>query len=228
GIDLATDLTLRIVRDANAARLRNAFKTGGDIDAIAKDVVVIDNDVADVNADAKFNALGRRHRGILLHHGTLHLNGASGGIDRTSELDQHAIAGRLDDPPAMRGDGGIEQGLSRGLEASQYAFFVSTHQAAISGDIRRQNRRKPPFHAIVRHNGPREIRRSVRALSKHRASFLGQGQCLLRVGSGHCLATNECPLWAKSGHWPDRPTTSASDPSRTYVNLASPAGLRPW
>jgi hypothetical protein len=48
-------LTLRVVRDANAARLRNPFKTGGDIDTIAEDIVVIDNDVADVNADAKFD-----------------------------------------------------------------------------------------------------------------------------------------------------------------------------
>jgi hypothetical protein len=37
----------------------------------------------------------------------------------------------------MRGDGGIEQGLSSGLEVSQYAFFVGTHQAAVSGDAAR-------------------------------------------------------------------------------------------
>jgi hypothetical protein len=56
----------------------------------------------------------------------------------------------------MRSDGGIKQGLSSGLETSQYAFLVCTHQAAVSGDIRRQNCRKPPFHTIVSHNGPRE------------------------------------------------------------------------
>jgi hypothetical protein len=42
------------------------------------------------------------------------------------------------------------------LETSQYAFFVRTNQAAVSGDIRRQNRRKPQFHAIVGHGGPRD------------------------------------------------------------------------
>jgi hypothetical protein len=57
--------SLRVVRDANAARLRKPFKTGGDIDTIAKDIAVIDYDVADVNADAKFDALGPRHDSIL-------------------------------------------------------------------------------------------------------------------------------------------------------------------
>jgi hypothetical protein len=52
--------------------------------------------------------------------------------------------------------GGVNQGLSGGFETSQYAFFVRTHQAAVSGDIRRQNCRKPPFHAIVGHNGLRD------------------------------------------------------------------------
>jgi hypothetical protein len=42
--------------------------------------------------------------------------------------------GRLDDSPAMRSAGGIKQGLSSVLETSQYAFFVRTHQAAVSGD----------------------------------------------------------------------------------------------
>ena len=98
-----------------------------------------------------------RHVGILLGHAALDLDGASHRIDGAGELDQHAVAGGLDDASAMLGDGGIEKRLSGGLQAGQRAFFVHTHQAAVSGDIRRQNCRKPPFHAIVGQNGPREI-----------------------------------------------------------------------
>jgi hypothetical protein len=47
-IDLAADLTVCVVRDANAARLRNPFKASGDVDVVAKDIVVIDDDVTDV------------------------------------------------------------------------------------------------------------------------------------------------------------------------------------
>ena len=109
-----------------------------------------------MDADAKFDPLGLRHCGILLNHAALHLDGASGGIDDAGELDQNAVASRLDDPPAMRGDGGVHEGLSGSLETSQDAFFVRAHQAAVPGDIRRQNCRKPPFHAIVGHNSTRD------------------------------------------------------------------------
>ena len=103
---------MRVVGDADTARLRNPFKTCGDIDTIAEDIVVIDDDVADVNADPKFDPLGLRHGGILLDHAALDLDGASRRIDGAGKLDQHAVTGRLDDPPTMRSDGGIDEGLS--------------------------------------------------------------------------------------------------------------------
>ncbi len=63
-IDLPADLTLCVVRDANATRLRNPLKASGDVDAVPKDIVVIDDDVTDVDADAKFDPLDLRHRSI--------------------------------------------------------------------------------------------------------------------------------------------------------------------
>jgi hypothetical protein len=60
-------------------------------------------------------------------------------------------------------------------ETSQYAFFVRTHQAAVSGDIRRQNRRKPSFHAIV---GSKRPPRSVDFRPRYQSTgLLGDGQC---------------------------------------------------
>jgi len=37
----------------DAARLGNAFKAGRDIHAIAKDVIILNNDVADIDPDTK-------------------------------------------------------------------------------------------------------------------------------------------------------------------------------
>ena len=54
-LDLAPDLPIGVIGDANAARLGNALQSGSDIDAVAEDVVVVDDDVADVDADAKFD-----------------------------------------------------------------------------------------------------------------------------------------------------------------------------
>jgi hypothetical protein len=54
----------------------------------------------------------------------------------------------------MRGDGGIDKRLSDSLEPGQRTFFVGTHQAAVSGNIRCQNRRKPSFYAVVGQKRP--------------------------------------------------------------------------
>jgi hypothetical protein len=123
-------LTLRIVRDANAARLRNPFKTGGDIDAVAKDIIFIDYDVTDVDANAKFDPLVLWDRSILLGHAALDFNGTAHRIHGTGKLDEHAIAGRLDDAAAMGGYSGINNGLSDRLEPGQRAFLVKAHQTA--------------------------------------------------------------------------------------------------
>ena len=62
-IDLAADLTLGVVGKADAAGLGNSLEPGGDVDAVAEDIVVIKDDIADVNADAKLDPLLRRDIG---------------------------------------------------------------------------------------------------------------------------------------------------------------------
>jgi hypothetical protein len=52
-VDFPSDLTLRVVRDADAAWLRNSLQPRGDVDAVTEDIVLINDDVADVNADAE-------------------------------------------------------------------------------------------------------------------------------------------------------------------------------
>src|SRR5258708_5962500 len=150
-IDLPADLTLCVVRDANATRLRNPFKASGDVDAVAKDIVVIDDDVADVDADAKFDPLDLRHRSILLSHTALDLNGAAHRIYDTAELSEPTQT--LPQPDVC-------------------PFLVQAGQATISSHISRKDSCKPPFNAIVSQNGlPRSVDPSD--ISKHRALPLG-------------------------------------------------------
>jgi hypothetical protein len=66
--DLAADLTLRVVGDANAARLRDSLKAHRDIHCITQDVVFVDDYIADVNADAELDPLILRHIDILFGH----------------------------------------------------------------------------------------------------------------------------------------------------------------
>jgi hypothetical protein len=104
-----------------------------------------------VNADAKFDPFGLRHRRILLGHGALDFNGTAYRIYGAGKFDQHSVAGRLDDPPAMFGYGGVNESLPDRLEPGQRAFLVYAHEAAIPGDIRREHRCKSSFHAFGSH-----------------------------------------------------------------------------
>jgi hypothetical protein len=70
----------------------------------------------------------------------------------------------------MRGDGGIDQGFSDGLEPRQGVFLVGAHQTAIPGDVRRQYSRKSPFHALFGQAAPEQF---VSDTSKHDVLLLG-------------------------------------------------------
>ncbi len=108
----------------------------------------------------------------MLGHATLNFDGTSRRIDGAGELDQHAVAGCLDDASAMLSDFGIDERFSESLEMSERAFLVGTHQTAIASDIRRQNSRQSPFHALVGHDAS-EVGKSVPNISQHFGPVFG-------------------------------------------------------
>jgi hypothetical protein len=65
-VQLAGGVFLDARRDTDAARIGQSFETRGDIDAVAEDVAVLDDDVALVDADAQFDAAVRREPGVTL------------------------------------------------------------------------------------------------------------------------------------------------------------------
>jgi hypothetical protein len=54
----------------------------------------------------------------------------------------------------MRCDCGIDKRLSERLELGECAFFVSAHQKAIAGNIRRQYSRQSPLYALAAQGAP--------------------------------------------------------------------------
>ena len=154
-VHLAPDLPIGIVGHANSARFGNAFKASGNVDAISKDVVVIDNDIPDMNADAKFDPLILWDRSTPLGHSALDFNSATNRIHDARELDQQAVAGGLNDPTSMLGNSEVHQFLPDCFEPGQGAFLVGGHKAAIPRDIRRQHCRQSPLCPVARQNAPR-------------------------------------------------------------------------
>ena len=145
---------MSIVGNANPARLCDPFETHCNIDAITKDIIVFDDNITDVNADAKFDPLVLRHIGILFGHAALDFDGTSHGIDHAGELNESAVPGVLDDASAMISDFGIEKRLSESFQLRQRAFFVDPYQAARARDIRRQNSRQSPLYVLAAQDAP--------------------------------------------------------------------------
>src|SRR4029077_17444908 len=89
---------------ADRARRGQRLETGRDIDAVAEDVVPIDDNIAHVEPDAELNAAFGWHIHVALGHLALDVDGAPNRIDDAGELDEQAVAGGLDDAAAMFGD----------------------------------------------------------------------------------------------------------------------------
>src|SRR5580704_1398913 len=79
--DFLLHLIVGLTGDANAAVLRDAFEAGGNIDAIAVQVVVFDDDVAKMDADTKRHLAVARRTGIARRHGPLDFSGTRDAFD---------------------------------------------------------------------------------------------------------------------------------------------------
>jgi hypothetical protein len=138
-VELAAHQVVDIARDQDAAGLGQGLQAGGDIHAFAEQIAVIEHHIAEIDADtiAELAGLGCRPGAEL----ALHLDRAEHRLDHAAELRQKPVARGVDDAPLMALDQGGEQ-AARGLELVEGADFVGLHQAAIAGDVRRENRRQ--------------------------------------------------------------------------------------
>jgi hypothetical protein len=113
-VDLAAEFPMNALRQTDTAGLGEVLDPRGDIDAVAENIIVVEDNVADMDADAELDPLLGRQDGILLCHLALDLDGAAHRVDGTGELHQHAVAGGLDDAAAMRGEGRVNNGFLDG------------------------------------------------------------------------------------------------------------------
>ena len=135
-LEPAAHLPIGILRKTNCARLRNALKPRGDIDAVAHQVAVaLLDDVADVYPDAKFDAPVLRHAGVALDEAVLHFDRAANRVHDAAELDDRAVAGALDGPTVMSGDGWIDEVAAQTPEAREGSVLVGAGKSAIPDDV---------------------------------------------------------------------------------------------
>src|SRR4029450_9822991 len=94
---LALDLFVGLGGNTNTAGFGETFEARCNVHAIAVDIVVIDDDVTNIDADSKFNPVTLRDVGVTFCHGALNINSTTYGIHCAREFNQGAIAGILND-----------------------------------------------------------------------------------------------------------------------------------
>ena len=147
--DLAIHLIVGRRRQTDAAGFSDALEPRRDIDAVAEDVVHADDDVADIDADAKQNPLLGRIADREPVDAALELHGGPHRIDRAGELGEEAVPGILDDAAAVLDDHRQHGVYQQRSHARMGRFLVRMHQPRIAGDIGHQDRGKPSLDAVA-------------------------------------------------------------------------------
>src|SRR4029453_6921963 len=75
--ELIAHLIVHNARNHNATGIGKRLQPGGHVDAVAKDVIPVNYDVADIDADPKFDTLVCRNTGIACGHTALNVKGAA-------------------------------------------------------------------------------------------------------------------------------------------------------
>ena len=137
--------------NADSAGLRQRLQAGGDVDAVAINVVAFDDHIAEIDADPQ-NDVGLAHG--LIRQSTvraLHGESAMDGIDDAAEFDDRAVADQLDDASVMGGNRRIEHRLTVLLEGRQRALLVDPHKTRISDHVGCKDSRELTVDAFFSH-----------------------------------------------------------------------------
>lgn len=126
------------------------------IHAVAVDVAVVDQDVAEVDADTEADPLVLLDLGLPLGQPLLDLHGADHRVGDARKLDQGTVAHQFDDPPVVRFDHRLEEALSQRLEARVSTRLILRHEPAVAYYIGRKNRRKLTLGTLLHRIGPAE------------------------------------------------------------------------
>ena len=98
-----------------------------------------------------------RHAGVALDQAVLHFDRATHRVDHAAKLDEAAVAGALDDPPMMGGDGGVDQVAPQAPKARERAILVRSREPAVPDHIGDQDRRN--FPGLAHSSGIPALRR---------------------------------------------------------------------
>ena len=119
---------------ADAARLREGFKTRGNVDPVTEDAAVLHHHIADVDADAQHHRGLGWERPVGFRERLLDAHGAADGINDAPELGENAVARGPGDIAPAGGDQVVDNpAVSR--QRRERAFLVLVHQPRVSLNV---------------------------------------------------------------------------------------------
>src|SRR5271167_2834741 len=145
---LVADLVAHGSGYADATRLGQLLEPCRHIDAVAMNVLALDDDVTKIDTHAIDDLLVFGLAGIALTHRSLHRDRAADRLDHARKLNQNAVAGGLDDSPVMLANLWIDQLAADGLEPRNRSLLVRPHQPAVAGNVSGQYGREFAFDTL--------------------------------------------------------------------------------
>ncbi len=135
------DLSVPVLGDEDAAAVGQRFETGGEIHTVAEYVLVVDDDVAECDANAETESLVVGLILLVLGDTGLPRQGTLAGINHAGELTEEPVAKGLDDAPPVVSDQRLDQVLAKLHQSVMSGVLVESHQTTEPHQVGLQYRR---------------------------------------------------------------------------------------
>jgi hypothetical protein len=137
------DLIVGSRGDADAAGFCDALKPRGNVNAVSKDVVGLDDYVADIDAHTECNAPLFHLTDSKFFNAGLELHSSSDRFDRAWKLCQEPIAAVFHDAAAVFRNSRLDTARKERGQFGMRSLFVAMHKSRIASHVGGQYRRQP-------------------------------------------------------------------------------------
>ena len=146
-------IVLDPLRNQYAARFGHAFEPRRNIDPLAVDIAVFNDDVAQVNSDTQYNSLFLGRCSLSPDHSLLQLDRATYCLCGAREFSQKSVTGQLEHPPIAACNSRNNELFTQLFKSFERTQFVQFHQAAVSDHVSGKDRGEPALHLLGLQSG---------------------------------------------------------------------------
>ena len=150
-IQLALDLLEDGLTDADAARIGQGFQAGSHVHPVAINIVPVNDNFAQIDADAEEQAFFFLDLGTQRADGVLNADGAMGGGHDTLKAREDGVPGIMHDRATGIPDPVGDQ-IETGGKLPMRPDFICLGQSAVSGYVGIDNRCELVLNILVRHH----------------------------------------------------------------------------